>query len=228
MGELKNAKKEKFCQLVAMYEGVMSKADMVRECGYGNEDSPYNYFTSIASRFLQELSVQERIREIRIANGIPVDDAKIRGEIIGLLYGIVFADYTKHLGVRDYTTSNGAPRQQVYIKDKDFSTWSKLDRQLTQGFTSGGMPVFLDKHKALTMLTNIVVDMKNNEEIEDLKKLFIKSGLLYGIDEEGKNMKKFLDNATSRYHTESRAAYGYDEDSYDPDKDDFDEDDLSV
>lgn len=225
MGELKNPKKEKFCQLVALYEGVRSKADIVRDCGYGKEDSPYNYYTSIASRFLQELSVQERIREIRIENGIPVDDAKIRSEIIGLLYGIVFADYTKHLAVRNYETAQGAPRQQVYIKDTDFSEWSTLDRQLTQGFTSAGMPVFLDKHKALTMLSNIVIDMKNNEEIEDLKKIFIKSGLLYGIDEEGKNMKKFLDNATSRYHTEARSAYKCDETF---DEDDFDEEDLSI
>lgn len=228
MSAITNPKKEMFAKLFATKQGVLSRVEMVKRSGYGKDSTNERYYSSCASRLLADPVVVARINEIRQEAGIPVDEEDIRKDMVHLLYNIVFGDYTKHMMIHTVNTKTGGIRQCALVKDEDFSTWGLVERQCIQGFDRvNGNPIFLDKMKAFDKLKELVINTKDDAVIEDIRKAYFSAGLVYGLNDNGSNLGKFVNDTV--YESTREKLNDIDEDDFlDEDFPEDEEYDVSI
>ena len=179
MDVLRNARMEKFCQIIALED--CDASDAAFRAGYGVEKHPVKdqYHTNIASRLLKREDVTLRINTIRQQNADK--DKAFTQSLINNLKRIISFDTAQHLNSSNVVLNNGRTVTDYYLS-KPIQNWSPADRALMcNGFDSQGRPRFIDKQWAWEKLLKIYnLDGKSQVDIEDMLSLFAGAGLPVG------------------------------------------------
>ena len=179
MDVLRNARMEKFCQIIALED--CDASDAAFRAGYGVEKHPVKdqYHTNIASRLLKREDVTLRINTIRQQNADK--DKAFTQSLINNLKRIISFDTAQYLNSSNVVLNNGRTVTDYYLS-KPIQNWSPADRALMcNGFDSQGRPRFIDKQWAWEKLLKIYnLDGKSQVDIEDMLSLFAGAGLPVG------------------------------------------------
>lgn len=184
MDVLRNARMEKFCQIIALED--CDASDAAFRAGYGVEQHPVKdqYHTNIASRLLKREDVTLRINTIRQQNADK--DKAFTNSLINNLKRIISFDTAQYLTSNNVVLNNGRTVTDYYLS-KPIQNWSPADRALMcNGFDSQGRPRFIDKQWAWEKLLKIYnLDGKSQVDIEDMLSLFAGAGLPVGKPNNG-------------------------------------------
>lgn len=184
MDVLRNARMEKFCQIIALED--CDASDAAFRAGYGVDKHPIKdqYHTNIASRLLKREDVTLRINTIRQQNADK--DNAFTQSLINNLKRIINFDTAQYLQSSNVVLPNGRTVTDYYLS-KPIQNWSQSDRALMcNGFDSQGRPRFIDKQWAWEKLLKIYnLDGKSQVDIEDMLSLFAGAGLPVGNPNNG-------------------------------------------
>lgn len=184
MDVLRNARMEKFCQIIALED--CDASDAAFRAGYGVEQHPVKdqYHTNIASRLLKREDVTLRINTIRQQNADK--DKAFTNSLINNLKRIISFDTAQYVSSNNVVLNNGRTVTDYYLS-KPIQNWSPADRALMcNGFDSQGRPRFIDKQWAWEKLLKIYnLDGKSQVDIEDMLSLFAGAGLPVGKPNDG-------------------------------------------
>lgn len=190
MEALKDIRREKFCQIIALEDA--DGADAAFRAGYGANSHPTrdNYHTLVASRLLQREDVCLRINTIRQKNAEA--DKDFSKSLINNLKKIIAFDTAKYLKSSNVTLPNGRTVTDYYLSTP-IENWKTEERALMcNGYDSSGRPRFIDKQWAYEKLLKIYnLDGKTPVDVEDIMNLFACAGLPIGkpIDGVSNNSK---------------------------------------
>ena len=184
MEALKDIRREKFCQIIALEDA--DGADAAFRAGYGANSHPTrdNYHTLVASRLLQREDVCLRINTIRQKNAEA--DKDFSKSLINNLKKIIAFDTAKYLKSSNVVLPNGRTVTDYYLSTP-IENWKTEDRALMcNGFDAQGRPRFIDKQWAWEKLLKIYnLDGKSQVDIEDMLSLFAGAGLPVGNPNNG-------------------------------------------
>lgn len=179
MEALKDIRREKFCQIVALEDA--DGADAAFRAGYGSNSHPTrdNYHTIVASRLFQRDDVCLRINTIRQKNA--EEDKDFSKSLINNLKKMIAFDTAKYLQSSNVVLPNGRTVTDYYLSTP-IQNWKVADRALMcNGYDSSGRPRFIDKQWAYEKLLKIYnLDGKTPVDIEDIMNLFACAGLPIG------------------------------------------------
>lgn len=179
MDVLRNARMEKFCQIIALEDCDASDAAFRAGYGVGQHPTKDQYHTNIASRLLKREDVTLRINTIRQLNADK--DNAFTQSLINNLKRIINFDTAQYVQSNNVTLPNGRTVTDYYLS-KPIQNWSQSDRALIcNGFDAQGRPRFIDKQWAWEKLLKIYnLDGKSQVDIEDMLSLFTRAGLPVG------------------------------------------------
>lgn len=180
MNALNSARREKFCQIVALEDA--DGADAAFRAGYGADSHPTRdqYHTLVASRLLQREDVCLRINTIRQQNAEA--DKDFAKSLISDLKKIIKFDTSKYYKSNNCVLPNGRTVTDYYLST-DIQGWTAEDKALMcNGFDAQGRPRFIDKQWAWEKLLKIYnLDGKTPVDMEDIMSLFVGAGLPIGV-----------------------------------------------
>lgn len=180
MNALNSARREKFCQIIALEDA--DGADAAFRAGYGADSHPTKdqYHTLVASRLLQREDVCLRINTIRQQNAEA--DKDFTKSLISDLKKIIKFDTSKYYKSSNCVLPNGRTVTDYYLST-DIQSWTAEDKALMcNGFDAQGRPRFIDKQWAWEKLLKIYnLDGKTPVDMEDIMSLFVGAGLPIGI-----------------------------------------------
>lgn len=180
MNALSSARREKFCQIIALEDA--DGADAAFRAGYGADSHPTKdpYHTLVASRLLQREDVCLRINTIRKQNAEA--DKDFTKSLISDLKKIIKFDTSKYYKSSNCALPNGRTVTDYYLST-DLQNWTAEDKALMcNGFDAQGRPRFIDKQWAWEKLLKIYnLDGKTPVDMEDIMSLFVGAGLPIGV-----------------------------------------------
>lgn len=193
MPKLEDKRKEMFCMYYAFTSRFMTKKDICKWAGYGNEDSSDNYLSVQANRLCKDPKVRARVAEIQLEFNLEMGDELIRDTLIRRLVGAINCDITKYFKTRRIKTDSGRVVQDTFLAEPDYKKWSEFDRLAVTGFDSKtGNPIFMDKMKALQLLANIFIEKGDLEQQNNMSETYKNAGLLH-LKENDPEMYQFID-----------------------------------
>lgn len=179
MEQLRDARKEKFCQIIALED--CDVGDAAYRAGYGREKHPErdNYHTQAGWRLMQKDYIQERIASIRRRNC--EEDKDTQKRLIDWLKTVVFSDYARYHKSEKISLANGRIVTDYYLATQIEDWDPKFRSAVVVGFNSNGTPIFADVMQAWDRLAKIYNLMGTNiADIEDMMNLFKGAGLPIG------------------------------------------------
>ena len=178
MQALKDERRERFCQLVAL-EGYDTSEAAFR-AGYGRDKHPTrdNYHNLVANRLMSREDVTLRINTIRML--YDKNDSTYKDTLVKRLKNILDFNPLKYYKSNNVTLDKGKILTDVYLA-KQVQDWDLEDARLVNGFDSRGMPKFIDKQWAFEKLIKIYqLEGSVAAEVEDIVKLFKEANLPTG------------------------------------------------
>lgn len=179
MEQLRDARQEKFCQIIALEDCDVAEAAF--RAGYGDKSHPTrdNYHTMQGYRLMEKDYIQERIASIR--RKLNEDDKETSAKLIEWLMTVVFSDYARYTKSSNMVLPNGRTVTDYYLATPIQDWDQKFRSAVVVGFNSNGTPIFADVMQAWDRLAKIYGLMgKDMSDIEDMMRLFVSAGLPVG------------------------------------------------
>ena len=178
MQALRDERREKFCQIVAL-EGVDTATACFR-AGYGRDSHPTcdHYHVLAANRLMEREDVNKRINTIRMLYG--KSEKGYKEVLVEKLKAILDFNPLKYYASNEVKLNNGRTVTDIYLS-KPVQNWDFADARLVNGFDNRGMPKFIDKQWAFEKLIKIYqLDGSLTADVEDILGLFMKAKLPSG------------------------------------------------